>query len=92
MTLEESIRQIYNRVENETFGAASHETHILAAEDKIVVIARGGPSPGRLPAYRQSLQAEFAAELGCDVVSMRTDVSLADDEKMEIFVLSRPLR
>lgn len=92
MTVEESIRQIYARVEQETIGAASHETQILAADDKIVIIAKGAPASGKLPTYRQSLQEEFAAELGCDVVSMRTGVSLADDEKMEIFVLSRPLR
>jgi hypothetical protein len=89
VTLEESIRHIYHRVEIETIGVASNELHILAADNKIVIIARGGGAGDRQPLYKQTLQTEFAAELGIDAVTMRTGVSLADDEKMEIFMFNR---
>ncbi|HZG55734.1 hypothetical protein [Paenibacillus sp.] len=90
ISLEESIRRLYNRIERETSGAASSETHVLAVDNKIIVVARGVPVD-KSPAYEQTLRSEFASELGCRVESLRTRISLADDEKMEIFVLSRPL-
>ncbi|HZG85736.1 hypothetical protein [Paenibacillus sp.] len=91
VSLEESIRQVYNRVERETAGAASSETHVLIVENKVVVVARGLPVDRR-PVYEETLRSEFAAELGCSIESVRTRVSLAEDEKMEIFILNRPLQ
>ena len=88
LSLEESIRQLYNRVERETIGAASVETHVIASDTRIVVVARGLPV-AKNAAYDQALRTEFAAELGCRIDSLRTRVSLADDEKMEIFEISR---
>ncbi|WP_309121937.1 hypothetical protein [Paenibacillus sp.] len=90
LPLEESIRQLYNRVERETIGAASSETHVIASDRRIVVVARGLPVV-RNADYEQALRTEFAAELGCRIESLRTRVSLSDDEKMEIFEISRPL-
>lgn len=89
MTVEESIRQIYNRIEKETTGNAPNEIHVLALEQKLVIIAKGAPASPRMPLYREKLQTEFAAELGCEEVTLRTEISLADDEKMEIFILNR---
>jgi len=91
LSLEESIRRIYSRVERQTTGASPSEMHVLAVDNKIVVVSKGRPASERSPTLRQALCEEFAAELGCDMVAVRTDVSLADDEKMEIFLLSRPL-
>jgi uncharacterized protein YbcI len=106
ISLEESIRKAYNRVELETIGSCSTETHVLAVDNKIVVVARGIPANSRqlppartggplLPGkklYEDALRHEFASELGCEIVSMRTDITLADDEKMEIFLLKQPLQ
>lgn len=90
MPLEESIRRLYNRIERKTSGSVSTETHVLAVDNKIIVVARGAPVD-KPPAYEETLRAEFASELGCRIESLRTRVSLSEDEKMEIFVLSRPL-
>lgn len=89
LSVEESIRQIYSRIERETNGAAPNEVHVLAADHKLVIIAKGSPAASRQPLQRELLQSEFAAELGCDTVTLRTEVSLANDEKMEIFALHR---
>lgn len=89
MTVEESIRQIYTRIERETTGAAPNEIQVLAADQKLVIIAKGASAGDRLPMYRDLLQTEFATELGCDTVTLRTEVSLAGDEKMEIYTLHR---
>jgi uncharacterized protein YbcI len=89
LTIEESIRHIYHRVELETIGTASNELHVLAADNKIVIIARGAIAGAHQTMYRQALQTEFASELGVPSVTLRTGVSLADDEKMEIFMLSQ---
>ena len=91
LPLEESIRRLYNRVELRTCGAASKETQVLAAGSRVVVVARGAPV-GASPAYEETLRSEFAAEFGCTIQSLRTRVSLSDDEKMEIFTLNRPLQ
>lgn len=89
MTVEESIRHIYNRIEKEATDTASNEIHVLASEHKLVIIAKGASAAPRMPLYKEKLQTEFAQELGCDAVTLRTEVSLSDDEKMEIFALYR---
>lgn len=90
MTIEESIRHIYQRVELGTIGTASNELHVLADDSKIIVIARGAAAGSRMPAnYTQTLLSEMAAELGIPSVTLRTGVSLAEDEKMEIFSIER---
>ena len=89
LPLEEAIRRLYNRVELQTCGAVSSETHVLAVDNKVIIVTRGTPSD-RSPAYEETLRTEFAAEFGCRIESLRTRVSLSDDEKMEIFVLNRP--
>lgn len=91
LPLEESIRRLYNRVELQTCGSVSSETHVLAVDNKVVVVARGTPS-AQSPAYEETLRTEFASEFGCTIESLRTRVSLSDDEKMEIFILNRPLQ
>jgi len=94
LPLEESIRRLYNRVEMRACGTASKETQVLAAGNKVVVVARGAPAGalGASPEYEELLRSEFAAEFGCTIQSLRTRVSLSDDEKMEIFTLNRPLQ
>jgi|GEM_PF-5525350 len=89
MTVEESIRQIYHRIERETTGAAPNEILVLAADQKLVIIAKGASTASTQPLRRELLQTEFASELGCDAVTLRTEVSLAGDEKMEIYTIHR---
>lgn len=98
-TVEETIRQAYHRVERETLGIESAELRILATDNKIVIVARQSSNSRNegalrtldLRAYENALRTEFAAELGCRIVSMRTNIALADDERMNIFQLNGPL-